>query len=405
MARSVTTRILVTDGQERSALAVVRSLGRAGYPVWTCSKRERSLAGASRYAVDAACLEDPLVQPNSYLSSVVDLVDSWEIDVVLPVTDASLLALLGHDERLRPAHLLAPPKESYLRISDKARVTNVAREIGIAVPQQVTVTEPGEIASVEDKIRFPAVVKPSRSVAGDGEGRIRLEVGYVGNWDELQQALETLNHTAFPVLLQQRIEGPGVGVFLLRWNGDIVARFSHRRIREKPPSGGVSVYRESVAPRSGLFDLSSRLLTAHNWRGVAMVEYKVERRTGTPYLMEVNGRFWGSLQLAVDAGVDFPRLLMEAYLGRDPEPVMDYREGVRSRWWWGDIDHLIARLTRSRAALELGDDAPSAAEALLDFLILWRRGDRSEVFRWSDPAPFLEESRTWLVESLRAGND
>ena len=82
------------------------------------------------------------------------------------------------------------------------------------------------------------------------------------------------------------------------------AVFAHRRLREKPPSGGVSVYRESVAPDPSLVARAAALLAGLGWRGVAMVEMKTDARTGTPYLMEVNGRFWGSLQLAVDAGVD-----------------------------------------------------------------------------------------------------
>ena len=68
----------------------------------------------------------------------------------------------------------------------------------------------------------------------------------------------------------------------------------------------MSVYRESVAADPDLVRRSRALLDAFGWCGVAMVEYKLDERTGTPYLMEVNGRFWGSLQLAIDAGVDFP---------------------------------------------------------------------------------------------------
>ncbi len=110
--------------------------------------------------------------------------------------------------------------------------------------------------------------------------------------------------------------GPGVGVFLLLWEGKLRAAFAHRRLREKPPSGGVSVYRESIALDPVLLERSRRLLESFGWQGVAMVEYKIDERTGTPILMEINGRFWGSLQLAVDAGVDFPRLLIECAEGR-----------------------------------------------------------------------------------------
>jgi predicted ATP-grasp superfamily ATP-dependent carboligase len=140
------------------------------------------------------------------------------------------------------------------------------------------------------------------------------------------------------------------------------------------------------------------LLRRFNWNGVAMVELKVDRATGTPYVMEVNGRFWGSLQLAIDAGVDFPKLLMDCATGKPPANPPAYDTRVRSRWFWGEVDHLIARLRRSRAQLRLPSDAAGRSRALIDFLV-WRRHDRSDVFRFSDPAPFLRESIAWLTRS------
>lgn len=127
-----------------------------------------------------------------------------------------------------------------------------------------------------------------------------------------------------------------------------------------------------------------------------MVEYKVDERTGTPYLMEVNGRFWGSLQLAVDAGVDFPVLLLSAATGEPAEPVNAYTAGVRSRWWWGDVDHLIARLRRSRAELSLPPEAPGRWRALRDFFTIHFGRDREEILRLDDPRPFFRESVQWF---------
>ncbi len=128
-----------------------------------------------------------------------------------------------------------------------------------------------------------------------------------------------------------------------------------------------------------------------------MVEYKVDQRTGTPMLMEINGRFWGSLQLAVDAGVDFPRLLLECAEGRAPAEPVSYRVGNRLRWWWGDVDQLLLRLRHSATDLGLPAGAPGRLHALREFLTLFRRGDRGEVLRLDDPAPFFHESLHWFT--------
>jgi predicted ATP-grasp superfamily ATP-dependent carboligase len=110
--------------------------------------------------------------------------------------------------------------------------------------------------------------------------------------------------------------------------------------------------------------------------------------------MEINGRFWGSLQLAIDAGVDFPSLLVDCALDRCRESVPAYRAGVRGRWWWGDVDHLVARLRRSATDLSLPPDAPSRTRAIRDF---FRTGARDAVFRLADPVPFLVETAQWFT--------
>jgi hypothetical protein len=156
------------------------------------------------------------------------------------------------------------------------------------------------------------------------------------------------------------------------------------------------VYRESNTGDSDLLARSRELLQILEWQGVAMVEYKTERASGTPYLMEINGRFWGSLQLAIDAGVDFPVLLLRAWNGA-PVFQRGYQHGVRSRWWWGDTDQLITRLRRSAIDLELPPDAPSRWHSVVDFCKVWRPGDHNEIFRWNDPAPFIRETIDWFA--------
>ena len=192
--------------------------------------------------------------------------------------------------------------------------------------------------------------------------RLKLGVSYAESLDELRVQLRSLPRGAFPVLLQQRIVGPGVGIFLLIRKGEVLAQFAHRRIREKPPSGGVSVYRESIPANPELVSRSRALLERFDWEGVAMVEYKIDAQSGAPFLMEINGRFWGSLQLAIDAGVDFPVLLLRSQRG-EGVTMPQYKSGVRSRWWWGDFDQLITRLrhpvglsrARTRRALALAE--------------------------------------------------
>jgi predicted ATP-grasp superfamily ATP-dependent carboligase len=388
--------VLVTDGEQRAALATVRSLGRAGYRVCVCSPRRRSVAGASRYAGFETRTPDPLADPGGFVESVAELVRRLRIDVVLPITEASLRALLPERDRLGVC-IPFPGPEAFAAVSDKGRVLAVAKTLGMPVPRSVRLDTWGDAwrARLRD-LRYPVVLKPTRSVYDEDGRRFAAGARHASDERRLRELLAAFPPAAYPVLVQERVEGPGLGVFVLLWNGEAVAVFGHRRLRERPPGGGVSVWCESVPVPGPLADASLRLLRALDWNGVAMVEYKTDSRTGTPVLLEINGRFWGSLELAIAAGVDFPRLLLAAALGEPVPPVREYRVGLRARWWWGEVDHVLARLRTPADDLGLPSDAPSRLRAVWDFLTMWRPGTRGLVFRLDDPAPALRDALAWM---------
>jgi len=402
---TTTRHVLVTDGDQRATLAVVRSLGAAGHTVDVCSEQGRSLAGASVFASAEHRVASALDTPDAFVRDIRSVIATRKIDTLIPMTEAALLALLPVRDSLPGVLIPFPDAGAFERISDKAAVLATARTVGIHAPAQHTLDTPADAAALDyATLQYPIVVKPARSVAGGtsettGATRLKLSVEHAANADELRHTVERMDARAYPLLLQQRIVGPGIGIFLLLWDGEQLAAFSHRRIREKPPAGGVSVYRESIPLDDTLAVRSRALLEAFGWRGVAMVEYKVDARTGIPYLMEINGRFWGSLQLAIDAGVDFPALLLRAALGEHPSPVTAYRTDVRCRWWWGDVDHVLTRLHRSDRDLALPPGSPSRAAMLRDF---FRRDprDRSEIHRRNDRGPFFHELRMRLRGSI-----
>ncbi len=385
-----TAPILVLDGEQRASLAVARSLVRAGFRVQVTSGSRWSLAGATRGAEHRTLASDALRAPEAYAREVAALAATTDAVAVIPITDASAESVLGHAEFL-PAGVRLPfaPYATYRAASDKVHVHRLALESGIGIPDTAVIERKGD--PVPDEARFfPGFLKPHRSVVGRQE-RVKTGVKLVHDHAACAAVLAALPPDAFPVLLQRRVHGPGEGVFLARWGGRTIARFAHRRLREKPPAGGVSVYRESIPLDPAVLTGCERLLDALEWQGVAMVEGKRDRETGAWRVMEINGRFWGSLQLAIDAGVDVPALLMRAVLGGGPEPIPPWETGVRLRWELGDLDHLLIRLRRSRQALGLDAEAPGRLATLGTFLTHRFGRDRLEVLRLSDPLPFVVE--------------
>jgi predicted ATP-grasp superfamily ATP-dependent carboligase len=383
-------RILVTDGLERAALATCRSLVAAGHDVHVIAPVRRSLAGVSRGVREHVFAPDPLAEPAGFAETIAALARKIGARVLLPISDSAVSAILANVGVVPGECVLPfPSYETFLRASNKVALLPLARSAGFGVPESMVVPTRRAARGSELGSLIPGVLKPHRSVVQAGRSQRRLSTLRFGSPEEGRRMLAELPEEAFPVVVQRVIEGRGVGFFALRWDGEVRAAFAHRRLRELPPSGGVSVYRESIALEPALAAAGSRLLEALNWQGAAMVECKHEESSGTYYVIEVNARFWGSLQLAIDAGVDFPRLLVEWVLGGRPPMVSTYRVGVRSRWLWGELDHVYLRV-------KLRDPRKSALGALVASLSELLRHvpgrDQCEVLRLKDPGPFVVET-------------
>jgi predicted ATP-grasp superfamily ATP-dependent carboligase len=385
-------RVLVLDANQRAALAITRSLGKHGFHVVTADTVPETLSGASRHSSIAVTYPSPHTAPSEFLSRVCEIVLQHNIDIALPVTDVTTF-LLAKNSTTIPCALPCPSFESYELLSNKYRLFQFAIKLGLPVPHTIFLEKGSQAAEHGNDLTFPLVVKPFRSKILENGSFISTSVIVVNDRDEL---LRHLAHTPYlqqyPLMLQEYIIGDGQGLFGLYHNGVPVTFFSHKRIREKPPSGGVSVLSESVAPAPRMLDAAKKLLDAAQWHGVAMVEFKVAA-DGTPYLMEVNGRFWGSLQLAIDAGVDFPYLACQLTSAQSVSAPSSYRIGVRSRWLLGDLDRLYL-------VLKGGQSAMGKLWATLQFLNFLAPSTRSEINRLSDPMPFFFELKHYLRELL-----
>jgi len=381
--------VIVTDGETRPALAAVRSLGARGLPVHVLATGPRALAGASRFATALHVVPSPEREPEAWADAVARIAGTLPGALVLPVTEVALGSAFAFGLERRVA-LAAPPREAYARAVDKGALLEEARACGIPTPSGVLLETPAALETLPPGLAYPVVLKARRSrwlEAGHWRhGTVRV----LRDAEALRRARDEAAFAA-GALLQEWVPGTGAGVFLLFDRGAARVRFAHRRLREKPPSGGVSVLCEAVAPDPDLLAWSEALLRRLGWHGVAMVEYR-RAPDGRAWLMEVNPRLWGSLQLAIDAGADFPALVVALERG-EPLPSIAPRVGVRSRWTLGDLDHLLIALRdrRQREATGRG-----ALRVVGDFLRSFGDGSRGEILRRSDPGPFVAELRTWL---------
>jgi predicted ATP-grasp superfamily ATP-dependent carboligase len=393
--------VLVTDGNQRAALAITRSLGRR-MRVWVGDERPGSLAAASRYCAREVIYPSPYTDPEGFEHFLLRFIEREPVHVLMVASDVTTHIVSKNADAIRPhAAIAVPPFDAFECVTDKWRLLQRAASLGIPIPATHVVDGKAALASLLPRIEYPVVVKPTRSRMPTRAGWVSGTAQYAADEDQLQRLYRDTDYLASaPSLIQTRIVGPGLGVFVLCDRGRVVATFAHRRLRERPPSGGVSVLCESAPFDAEQQDQAVRLLEPLGWHGVAMLEYKRDLRTGQSVLMEVNGRFWGSLQLAIDAGVDFPSLACQLALGQPPEQRGPYTVGVKSRWALGDVDHLLARLRHGRA--DLPDHAPSFLGAVLDFLRATGPGVRGEMWRRDDPGPAYRELCQYTTNSSQS---
>lgn len=396
-ANGLRMRVLILDANQRAALAATRSLGRAGLEAITADVTERSLAGASRYAVQHAVYPSPRAEPEAFLAWFQRSISDLRLDAALPIAEVTTDLVVRNRSRWPSLLLPFASIEQIDALSDKVALYERALELGVRVPKSVAVRNPSDLERAVTEIGLPAILKPCRSWLRIDNRFVPTSVARAASASELQELLVREEFRRAPFLYQEEIRGKGIGVFALYRHGEAVAFFSHRRLREKPPDGGVSVLSESCAPDPTVLQSAKRLLNDARWHGVAMVEFKGESGS-EPYLMEVNARFWGSLQLAIDAGVDFPKLLLEGVARETPSEARRYVEGRRLRWFLGDADRIyllakgIGKYGVSRTLREL-----------LAFCMPDPFRVRHETFRWSDPLPALAELRQYVSAARSAG--
>ncbi len=391
-------RVLVLGGNARSALAVARSVYRRGHEVWVGDSSRRCLAGASRSVARSLQYPSPMEDSESYVGWTRGVIEREQIDLLLPVTDECLHPL-SEERSLLPEKVLFPfpDHETLETANDKEKVLALAKKLGVPVPKTASLA--GESPTPEeavDRMNPPFVLKPTRSRIWKNGKAQATAVEYAASPDEALDRWQSARVSKENLLLQERVEGDGTGYFALFWDGKVIAEFCHRRLREKPPSGGVSVLSEGIPISEEIRDFALSLLRALNWQGVAMVEFKRDRASGVPKLMEINPRFWGSLQLAIDSGVDFPALLVDAAQGKFPDRPPEYEPGRKLRWLLGDLDHLWIRWTHSDDRCPLPAGSPGRLGAMASFAKFWGTGMKYDVLRLNDPGPFWHELKTYF---------
>ena len=380
-------RVLVLDGHSPAGLAFTRSLGRAKHWVAVGSNHGISApAASSRYCRLSFTYPIPSEDASGFVEAVFQFARRNEIELILPMTDWTVLPLSKYRDRFRGVSRIAVGAESGLQIAaDKFRTIALAQELGIPVPETSLVRSLEELEILSDHYKFPVVVKDRFSLRWEGDRAIAGSVVYAYSQDDLRQKVAERLHRVGDVLIQQFVPGEGIGFSALAIGQAAFLPFMWLRVRETDPRGSGSAAAISIPMIAELKKSSEALIARAGLEGVCMVEFKRPRDGGSPVLMEINARPWGSMPLAIACGVDYPLFFADWILNGKRPLEIAYKQGILCRRFVNDLTHLEHAYHGTPAGWPIA--YPGFLRTLLTISVPWYPGMRYADLWLNDPVP------------------
>ncbi len=372
--------VLITDGHWRKSLAAVRGLGQEGVRVAGGESTWPATGFFSKYCRKRLIYPSLLFEPEKFIEFLLKELKSQNYRILIPMEDATCnLIAANHEDVGNLTYLPLINKEKLEFVQRKDNVLQLAAGIGIPIPETFYIKDLDQLSELKDQLPYPVVIKPKTGAGAEGIIYSFKPGNLIADYLKV--------HRLYPFpLIQEKIagNGPGFGAsFLMDENSRVMASFVHKRLREYPVTGGASTLRESVL-QDEVRQMGEALLKKLGWFGVAMVEFKYDIKDQTYKLMEINPRFWGSLALAIRAGVNFPYLLYKMACKEKFKPVEKYKIGQRCRWLLpGDMLHFIHN--PNRAGLKPG------------FFNFFDRQTTYDIISLKDPMPIIGRILTPLT--------
>jgi len=336
----------------------------------------------------------------AFVESILAFVRAHAIDLVVPVTDWTLMPLSERRAHFAGICPIAMPSHGAIEFSsDKYRTIKLAESLGMGTPRSRLVQSVDELADWA-KAEFPVVVKDRFSVLWKNGKAVFGSVSYAYSAAELENKVGERLLAAGDVLIQEFVSGTGVGFSCFVVGGKAFLPFEWQRIREADPRGSASSTRKSIPLDRELVSQSERLITEMGFEGIAMVEYK-KTLDGRLTLMEINGRPWGSIGLPVACGIDYPRYVIEWFSrGTLPPDHVDYRQNVLCRRVVAELTHL-SNLRAGRPA-NWPIEYPNFWTSMLTMAVPWWPGMCYDDFWLSDLRPGIAGIYYWFRARLTA---
>jgi D-aspartate ligase len=376
---------------QHCALAVARSVGRLGVPVYSVRRRRTEPATSSRYITGVLDLP-----ANGSVPAWIDALSGLGADlhgaILLPIDDAAAVAVGDHQDRLSEHFLLPPaPPGIQRRLASKRALWELCNELELPTPDSTFPGDESELLAQGEAHGYPVVVKRGDPWLAPRDPDAP-SVAIVHDRRQLLEAYARMESDVAPqVMLQRYIPGDSDSVWMFNGyageGGECLCAFTGRKLRQSGPGTGPTTLGVCQA-NPEVAALAARLLRALDYRGIVDMGFRYDARDGTYRLLDVNPRLGSTFRLfASDDGIDVVRALHLDLTGR-PVPPSRLSEG---RKW---LDERGDAVTSSRMARQ-GSLGPGSWARPLKGVVegAWWAAD--------DPWPFVAMSASLPPYALR----
>lgn len=329
-------------------LAAVRCLDGDGFEVTGVGTTRTAPGLWSRAVEDRRLAPDPRQDAEGFIEKLEEIVRATRHDVLIPGTDAALLAVSQHRDRLAPhVRLGLPDKAVVERALDRDCLASEASRVGLAPPEAQTCMTVQDALVAAESFGYPVLVKPVHTVV-EQNGAFHRSASVLARDGS---ALESAARRFGSCIVQRQAQGNVISFGGVATGSGLIGCVVSRYKRTWPPEAGNVCFSETIASPAGLVESVQELVAGIGWEGMFELEL-IQSPDGTVAAIDFNPRAYGSMSLAVAAGVPLPALWCRWLLGEELNRH-DARVGVRYRWEDADLRHFAWKLRKSDLASAL----------------------------------------------------
>lgn len=362
------------------ALAIMRSLGALGVPIYGVDEDPHAPALMSRYCKGKfikGFAEDAQVDYLEYVLNVGKQIGKKSI--LIPTSDETSIFAADYAKELKKFFIFPENDPALVRnLASKKEMFFLAKKNNVPAPLTEFPQNLEDVLNYIDKVRLPVMLK------GIFGNRLQTKTGrkmlIVHTKEELIENYKIMEDKESPnLMLQEYIPGGDDQVYIFNGyfnkDSECLAAFTGHKIRQSPihegcASLGVCTWNETVA------EITIKFMKAVEYSGILDIGYRLDPRDGQYKALDINPRVGQAFRLFLsENGMDVVRSLYLDLTGQEPLPIKP-REG--RRWIIEDFDIISSYHYYKEGSL-------SFSEWLRSFKNL----EEGAWFSLKDPVPFL----------------